>query len=325
MLTQKQVRELRRLCRKTANRAEFECRLIQIRQIASIAAMGTPAIKFFDPENPTSGAALRAWVEIQRDFGADWRDERVLADDAIEELRRWDRGLKAWALLRFENPPCTGPLHIYQPVTTSLRAPPGFSASSPITPYISKSKLVDESQYSRFSSPVSPDTDRIHIYSDPIVQMDAMDVVQETSLDKSGAGPELSIDRVGDTINITVPSNLLSDSVSAEQLSNAAGNNQENVYPASRRLPLHAVNTAKSWRNSTVPKQPEFTLAPEKELAFRNAAKTLFSNSSKDVYVDTSKTNTTAERASMDWGNLRRPVLRPLSVNTVPNDQARKS
>eukprot|EP00178_Gracilaria_changii_P015907 TRINITY_DN4471_c0_g1_i1.p2 TRINITY_DN4471_c0_g1~~TRINITY_DN4471_c0_g1_i1.p2 ORF type:complete len:525 (-),score=56.06 TRINITY_DN4471_c0_g1_i1:975-2549(-) len=102
LLTPKQVRELRRLCRKTANRAEFEDRLIQIRQVASIAAMASSSLHLFDPQNPQSGLPLRIWVETHRADGADWRDERPLSDSAIRELRRWDRLLKAWSRVRFE-------------------------------------------------------------------------------------------------------------------------------------------------------------------------------------------------------------------------------
>ncbi|KAI0560209.1 hypothetical protein FGB62_121g014 [Gracilaria domingensis] len=109
LLTPKQVRELRRLCRKTANRAEFEGRLIQVRQVASISAMGSSSVHLFDPSNPRSGQELRIWVETHRRSGADWRDERPLSRTAVAELRRWDRQLKAWARSRIQNHPASVP------------------------------------------------------------------------------------------------------------------------------------------------------------------------------------------------------------------------
>lgn len=100
-LTAKQVRELRRLCRKTANRAEYDDRSVQVRQIASILAMGTPCLQQFAPECWNTGSALQAWVDRVRGDGADWRDERILLRDAVQELRDWDRLLKIWARKKF--------------------------------------------------------------------------------------------------------------------------------------------------------------------------------------------------------------------------------
>lgn len=100
-LTAKQVRELRRLCRKTANRAEYEGRLVQLRQIASILAMGGPSLVHFAPSYLTADSALQSWLDLMRGAGADWRDERPLGAAAVEELREWDRLLKAWARRRF--------------------------------------------------------------------------------------------------------------------------------------------------------------------------------------------------------------------------------
>lgn len=335
LLTQKQVRELRRLCRKTANRAEFEDRLIQVRQIASIAAMGTPAVKYFDPHNATSGAALRAWVEIQRELGADWRDERLLADDAIDELRRWDRCLKAWARLRFETD--HGPLHTQHSSTMTMLRPPGFASSSPITPYLGKSKTLDQ-EYAQFSSPVSPDAALVHVYSDAPSQKNVVDLAQPSSAgvtapqnDGQTVASEVSINRIGDTINITVPTSLMSKMQledAAQQGQRISRNEQENVYPPNnkKQVSSHAVNTAKSWRNSSSnTKRPQFTISSERELAFRTAAKALFSNASKDMYSDDTSLNTTMHRSQMDWGKLRRPALRPLSVNNAANIQRRKS
>lgn len=102
-LSAKQVRELRRLCRKTANRAEFDDRSVQVRQIASILAMGTPSLQQFAPGYWKSGSGLQAWVDRVRRDGADWRDERILLPEAVDELRDWDRLLKIWARRRFVN------------------------------------------------------------------------------------------------------------------------------------------------------------------------------------------------------------------------------
>eukprot|EP00178_Gracilaria_changii_P003056 TRINITY_DN1446_c0_g1_i1.p1 TRINITY_DN1446_c0_g1~~TRINITY_DN1446_c0_g1_i1.p1 ORF type:complete len:513 (+),score=19.80 TRINITY_DN1446_c0_g1_i1:231-1769(+) len=102
VLTPKQVRELRRLCRRTANRAEFEHRHIQVRQVASIYAMASSSLHLFDPDNPYSGRELQIWVESHRENGADWREEYLLSLSAIGELRRWDRLLKTWACSRVQ-------------------------------------------------------------------------------------------------------------------------------------------------------------------------------------------------------------------------------
>jgi hypothetical protein len=98
-LSAKQVRELRRLCRKTANRAEYDDRSVQVRQIASILAMATPSLADFAPDYEAR-SELRDWLDSVRADGADWRDERILLPAAVAELRDWDRLLKLWARQR---------------------------------------------------------------------------------------------------------------------------------------------------------------------------------------------------------------------------------
>lgn len=342
LLTQKQVRELRRLCRKTANRAEFEDRLIQIRQIASIAAMGTPAAQFFDPQNTTSGAALRAWVELHRQQGADWRDERPLADDAIDELRRWDRGLKAWARLRFETTPTYGPVHTQLSSSGNVSRSSGLASSSPITPYSVRTTKTN-SEPLQFYSPLSPDVQGYSSTrspeppaSQPSVQQNEKGAVQQkeevvralVAEQSPGRGPgqgeeavlDVCIDRVGDTINITVPAKKISlntaDPLVSQQPRRIGLNDQENVYPSNiKRLPLHAANTAKSWRNpNNEASNPEYLLSVEKEIALSSATKMLFSAVPND-----SATNGVAatQRTAKDWSKLRRRPLATLSANNV--------
>lgn len=343
LLTQKQVRELRRLCRKTANRAEFDDRLIQVRQIASIAAMGTPSAPFFDPHNQDSGRALRVWVDQQREQGADWRDERPLLDEAIDELRRWDRALKAWARLRFEASPSRSPPHQRLAAAATLSRPPGFDkSSSPSTPYTGKTRK-SASEYSQFSSPVSPDTAAIgpspvHAATFSPVQVgeDALSnrpIRVTRSAIKRQPLSEVSISRVGDTINITVPSLPMSQVGTAEDDTtqtysrNIARDDQENVYPSmtKKQTYLHAANTAKSWRNtSPAPTLTDFSLNNDKEMAYRTAAKTLLLGPSKETMKapNSTITNHSTHHSAMDWGKLRRPVLRTLSLNNNVGNQS---
>lgn len=342
VLTQKQIRELRRLCRKTANRAEFDDRLIQVRQIASIAAMGTPSAHFFDPNNEGSGRALREWVDLQRAQGADWRDERPLPDDAIDELRRWDRALKAWARLRFDTSPSRSSLgpHMALGSAPSTLAGRG-KASSPITPHIWK-RRQSTSEFAQFSSPVSPDT--ALFVSSPLEAAAASKpkaperaTLQEPhrmtkSSDKRQPLSEVSISRVGDTINITVPTLPMANVTASNDKvdthgCNIARDDQENQYPPMTRRPsyIHAVNTAKSWRNtSSGATQSENPPKSDKEVAYRTAAKTLFSGPPKDA--TTAPTSGAAihltQRSAMDWGKLRRPVLRTLSLNNNAGNQS---
>lgn len=69
---------------------------MQVRQIASIVAMGAPSLARFAPRW-SARSELQAWVDSVRADGADWRDERILLPRAVEELRDWDRLLKVWA------------------------------------------------------------------------------------------------------------------------------------------------------------------------------------------------------------------------------------
>lgn len=341
LLTQKQVRELRRLCRKTANRAEFDDRMIQVRQIASIAAMGANSVQFFDPHNPQSGAALRVWVDQQREQGADWRDERPLPDDAIDQLRAWDRALKAWARLRFETSPSRSTAH--PRLASTLSRPPGFDkASSPSTPYTGKNRK-SSSEYSQFSSPVSPDTTAVGLspvhtatFSPVQAGEDALSkrpIRVTRSAVKRQPLSEVSIRRVGDTINITVPSIPMAEAATVQDVTaethprNIARDDQENVYPSmtKKQTYLHAANTAKSWRNtSSAPAPTEYSLNSDKEMAYRAAAKTLLAGPSKETVKAPNSTIAcqTTQRSNMDWGKLRRPVLRTLSLNSNMGNQS---
>lgn len=129
-LSMKQIRELRRLCRKTANRAEFEGRLIQIRQIASIAAMASSCVHMFDPSNLNSGASLHAWVDHHRATGADWRDERPLNSPALRQLREWDLKLKEWTHSTTRDHMKEHPSHSISPDEPTKQCPAGSSALS---------------------------------------------------------------------------------------------------------------------------------------------------------------------------------------------------
>lgn len=144
---------------------------------------------------------------------------------------------------------------------------------------------------------------------------------------------EVSISRVGDTINITVPTTLMSsmnvhDDVVDNYLSrHVARDDQENVYPslAKRQSYLHAANTAKSWRKSNTEQDGnyEYSLSAEKELAVRNAARSLFADSSRETMVSgVEGTGQGVGRTDMDWGKLRRPVLRNVPVNDSALNQS---
>lgn len=295
-LSQKQVRELRRLCRKTANRAQFDRRLIQIRQIASIAAMGAPSASLFDPATPCSGQLLREWVEFHRAQGADWRDERPLPSEQVGELRRWDRALKDWAHLRFDNVPSAS-THLEQHA----------QLANPATPLVPK-RRQSLSEYTQFSSPVSPDVALSSLSSPPPAPVTpaygTLPLYATPSppprparqaLDREPAA-HVSISRDGDTINITVPTLPLTAGDSPTdpatcQLATPASD-QENLHPATRPL-VHAANTAKSWRNAAV----------GRDNVYQTTAKALFGT--KGV-----------QRSDMDWGKLRRPALRALDPNS---------
>lgn len=96
----KQVRELRRLCRKTANRAQFEGRAIPLRQVVSIVAMIDNCQRLFEFGNTTLGDDLRGWIAWHRAAGADWREEHPLDGAVALELRELDRLLKHWIRTR---------------------------------------------------------------------------------------------------------------------------------------------------------------------------------------------------------------------------------
>lgn len=95
-LTAKQLRELRRLCRKTANRAEYEGRGTQIRQVAAILSMVSRFVKQDDVGIVVEGSMLEMWVEQRRNNGMDWLQEEMLGEPEVQELRRWDKQLKIW-------------------------------------------------------------------------------------------------------------------------------------------------------------------------------------------------------------------------------------
>ena len=130
--------------------------------------MASSSIHLFDPDNASSGHALRSWVEKHRAEGADWRDERLLTDEAVDELRRWDRCLKAWARVRFEPQSTTESRHgprsvrtepsdqILQPVR--LQFEQLSLASPPSTPFYAKTRApATVSDLISFASPVTPD------------------------------------------------------------------------------------------------------------------------------------------------------------------------
>lgn len=136
---------------------------------------------------------------------------------------------------------------------------------------------------------------------------------------------EVSISRVGDTINITVPTVLMpnmnvQDGADSYLSRHVARDDQENVYPslAKRQSYLHAANTSKSWRRPSTEQNGnfEYTLSAEKELAVRNAAKSLFSNSSKEIMANAGEGPAQGVgRTDMDWSKLRRPVLQNMPIN----------
>lgn len=303
LLTPKQVRELRRLCRKTANRAQFEDRLIQIRQVASIAAMASSSLHLFDPDNPHSGHALRAWVDSNRAEGADWRDERPLSDHAIEELRRWDRLLKAWARVRFDTHNLADPTAQHPPSAVKASRPDQHDTplrpvrlqfervsigASPITPnYRSKlaaaagAAMCHPADCSMFAltSPLTPDERSVPFLHSPSGAVNASQsplpaaygsessamrsvwskpplaasVARRAELRKPLC--EVSINKVGNLINVTVPPSTPHTPTCAYARDGAG--EQENVVPgsgsAAKRVGMaHASNTAKSWRNAVL-------------------------------------------------------------------------
>ena len=94
---QKRVSTLRRLCRKAANKAFFSNDKIQVRHISSIISTANPWISEFAPNEPEAGQIFRAWVNMHREAGADWREEFHISSKMITELRRWDLIIKNWA------------------------------------------------------------------------------------------------------------------------------------------------------------------------------------------------------------------------------------
>lgn len=88
-LKSKQIRELRRMCRKTANRSQYEKRTVQLRQVSTIECLAVSAIPFL----ATGDSALRAWMKKHRDNGAEWTDEFPLDKASQCELRQWDQML----------------------------------------------------------------------------------------------------------------------------------------------------------------------------------------------------------------------------------------
>lgn len=136
-LTPKQVRELRRLCRKTANRAQYDDRSVQVRQIASILAMGLPSLQLFAPGFVATGCALQTWLDQVLAEGANWRDERILLPEAVQELRDWDRLLQMYARRRFnvvdDDEPVPASSAVTTPARTPARTPAKAQAKTPIS------------------------------------------------------------------------------------------------------------------------------------------------------------------------------------------------
>eukprot|EP00737_Agarophyton_chilense_P004438 gb/GEZJ01005588.1/.p1 GENE.gb/GEZJ01005588.1/~~gb/GEZJ01005588.1/.p1 ORF type:complete len:522 (+),score=36.22 gb/GEZJ01005588.1/:556-2121(+) len=360
LLTPKQVRELRRLCRKTANRAEFEDRLIQIRQVASIAAMASSSLHLFDPENPQSGHALRIWVETHRAGGADWRDERPLSDAAIGELRRWDRRLKAWARLRFETFNSCESVHFEQNTcvnsgaTDTILRPVRLQfeqisvGTSPITPVNRvKNKGVGElegtkaevNSVRRMVSPTTPDEGNGFFLRSPHVDNTRSKLginkvvgslrgtynptealcVSRREWSKISSPPlkdggeqrrpldMVSIDKVGDLINVTVPT------------LNAEEHPSRNVRGVTK-LSSHGATTPsscceenvlcakelKTWRSVVL----DATQSSDREGDGRANAKwlsthNLCGNSIRDHERSDLQSITPAGRTDLDWGRLR--------------------
>lgn len=183
-LSAKQVRELRRLCRKTANRAEYEGRLVQLRQIASILATGGPSLCHFAPSYLAADSAMQAWLDRARAAGADWRDERPLDEPAIEELREWDRLLKSWAKRRFVT-------------VDELAASAVPTAPPPTTP-----RNVKSVDFVSMSSPVSaaPSPATAAPLSSPFT---AVKATPEARIIRRHSS-RMSISRVGNVINVNI-------------------------------------------------------------------------------------------------------------------------
>lgn len=221
-LTAKQVRELRRLCRKTANRAEYEGRLVQLRQIASILAMGGPSLVHFAPSYLSAHSAMQAWLDASRADGADWRDERPLTAPAVEELREWDRLLKAWAKRRFPTlADCTD------------------GSAPPTTP---RSKRLDlMSLASPMSNPGTPSPARNLVASQTLASPTSCPVGN-----RRAPASHMTISTDGDTINVSIvrtpdkASGAAGKSpwrVTASPRNGGNNANQENVTPEGDQSP----------------------------------------------------------------------------------------
>lgn len=142
---------------------------------------------------------------------------------------------------------------------------------------------------------------------------------------------EIGISRVGDTINITVPTAMMSKMRVHEGRENEAGGryvareDQENVYPPvmKRASHLHAVNTAKSWRKENGHEgREDYGIVGDKEVAFRNAAKNLVSYSPKESVGAGGVGLDASMRPDMDWGKLRRPALRMVPLSSTQFNQS---
>lgn len=310
-LTAKQVRELRRLCRKTANRAEFECRTIQLRQIASILAMGAGARREFC-DSPDCGDAMQRWVDAARAADAEWRDERPLDSAAVDELREWDRSLKAWARGRFAQDESDADA---SPVPS--KRPPVDSWSSPV----SARKASPRTARSRDLPPPTPPT---------------------PNFSARRAVPEMSICRVGDTINVsivrsrdTARCNVTTTPLVQENVEDQENvghqehvQDQENVEPSCMTVDVSAASDIKSWRSrkSLADLSPVRTgqmLPPvykdpipanKRDEAIQAVAKGMLSKkvslAKKDQCKNDGYTNkdrvSDASDASRDWATLRR-------------------
>lgn len=259
---------------------------------------------------PSSGHLLRLWVDTHRAQGADWRDERPLPCEQVNELRRWDRALKAWAQLRFESSPAPqAPLVPHVPLAPQGLLDDPHHPASPATPFVPK-RRQSLSEYTHFSSPVSPDT-AFSALSPPTPVSSSYDIrpvyispsPPPRALRPADHPPaaHVRITRDGDTINITVPAlSMLAEETPDESASYAhvdASAEQENLRPA-----MHAANTAKSWRNSGRDGAQANIARMESQTVHNTMAKTLFG--AKGV-----------QRADMDWAKLRRPALRQLDSN----------
>lgn len=310
--------------------------------------MGSSSQHLFDPECPSSGHALRVWVDSYRAEGADWRDERPLSPAAVQELRRWDRLLKAWARIRFEPQASTDPhpiVHHLPPAPQDDLRPVRLQfermsmATPPITPHYVRTAAINPVEVVPFPSPISPDASAYNIAS-PIIATPSTSTAADSSrsawikpplsglvrrVDARKPMAEVSINRVGDTINITVPTVAIPETPRGvdECFSgrDVARGDQENVYPPSKRTPAHASTTAKSWRTGSQDDAGEQSAMDERVVAFRMAAKSLFAGGSKEDGMIGVATPTTPHRPDMDWGKLRRnQVVNKTVLPTGGND-----